>query len=134
MNDYDTELANLQYDGINPEDVETAKNNRLEPPIFPVIIFCLAVVKDITDMVSLGTIGIIVNIIVAPVFFFYLWGKVGFIKKKLWRWLISTIVLEFIPGISFVPMSTIFVLRAHATERKKIEKVLNFIESFAKVQ
>lgn len=132
MNDYDTELAALESGGINKEDIEIAKNSQPESPNFPVMVFCLALVKDITDMASLGTIGIIVNIIVAPVFFFYLWGKLGFVKKRLWRWLILTVVAEFVPGISFIPMSTVFVLRAHATERKQIEKMLNFIESFAK--
>ncbi len=120
--------AELTTEGLTEEEIESFKSGNTSKPDFPFIVFSAAVIKDIADLASLGTIGIFVSIITSPIIFFYTLGKMGFIKKKLWRRLTFTVVAEFIPGASFIPFSTFFVLSAHATENKHIEKILNMIE------
>ncbi len=131
--DYEQEVENLESEGITKEDIEGAKINIPEKPEFPFLIFMLAVTKDIVDWVGLGVAGTIVNIIVAPIMFLYLRGKVGYVQKWIYRKYVFTMILEFIPFINLIPQNAIFVIRAHLKENEQVDKVLTFIESSAKV-
>ncbi len=101
-------------------------------PDFPFIIFGLAALKDILDIpLELTIIGIVFttvfSFLIAFVLFFWCFGKVGggWWKKKLIRWLwnryVIAIVLEFIPFIKMVPVTTIFILMAHYKEVKLVK-------------
>lgn len=131
MND-DIELENLEADGIVQKDIEEAKINPPKKPDFPFLIFMLAVFKDIADWVTLGIGGTIINIIAAPIMFFYLSGKVGFVKKRLYKKYIFTMILEFIPGINFIPQNTIFIVRGYLSEIEQVDKILNYLENLPK--
>lgn len=131
MND-DNELENLEADGIVQEDIEEAKINPPKKPDFPFLIFLLAVCKDIADWLTLGIGGTIINIIVAPIMFFYLSGKVGFVKKRLYKKYVFTMILEFIPGINFIPQNTIFIVRGYMSEIEQVDKILSYLENLPK--
>jgi len=113
---------------LEEEDFEELKVNLPKKPSFPVMTFCFALLKDFIDIVSLGIIGTIVNILAWIVISFYLFRKVSFIKRYLYRKFIFTLILEFIPFINMIPQWTIFVLRAYAKEKKNIDQILTAIE------
>jgi hypothetical protein len=125
-------LENLEAEGIFEEDIEEVKINPPERPEFPFLIFMLALFKDIADWVTLGIGGTIINIIAVPIMFFYLSGKVGFVKKRLYKKYVFTMILEFIPFINFIPQNTIFVVRGYLSEIEQVEKILGFLENLPK--
>ena len=128
--DYDTELANLEYDGISPEDVEAVKNGQATHQGFPHIPFAAAVTKDIVDIVSIGTIGIFINIIVVPILYAYVNTKLSINKRRMYRKFIRKALGEFIPVWSAFSFWTFFVWRAHKETNRKVGKTLSFLESF----
>ena len=113
---------------LEEEDFEEIKTGTLKQSSFPIITLIFAILKDFIDLVTLGILGLITNIIAWIVISFYLSGKVGFIKRWLYRRYIFALILELIPFINMIPQWTIFVLRAHATEHKKIDQILTAIE------
>lgn len=126
--DNQEELNEIRGEGLSEDDVEALKSGKTQRPNFPFLVFSAAIVKDVADMASLGTVGIIISIITTPIIFFYTLGKMGFIKKKLWKKFTLTAAAELLPWVSFIPASSLFVLSAHATEYKQIDRVLNIIE------
>lgn len=116
------ELDEDDFDELKTEGVS-------KKPSFPVLTFGFALIKDFVDIVSLGTLGIFLNIIAWIVIRMYLFKKMGFMKRYLYKKYIFTLILEYIPFISMIPQWTIFVLRAHAAEHKKIDQILTSIEN-----
>ena len=135
MND-DNELENLEADGIVQEDIEEAKINPPKKPDFPFLIFMLVAFTDIGGFVggilTLGFAGTILNFITAPILFFYLSGKVGFVKKRLYRKYIFATVVKIVPGINFIPQNTIFVVRGYMSEIEQVDKILSYLENLPK--
>ncbi|MEK7175016.1 MAG: hypothetical protein AAB722_01610 [Patescibacteria group bacterium] len=129
-------LEDLQQEGLEEEDIENAKINRPEKSDFPWLTVFLAVFKDISDipgeLLTFGLWGTVTNIIAAIVIFIYLYGRVGFVKKRLYRKYIFTVIIEFIPFINWIPQNAFFVMRAHATENEKLDKLFNYLENLAK--
>lgn len=128
-------MEDLQSEGLEPEDIEAAKIARPKKSEFPYITVLLAVFKDISDipgeLLTFGLWGTITNIVAATVIFIYLYGRVGFIKKRLYRKYIFAMVIEFIPFINWIPQSTFFVIRAHATENETLDKLFGYLEGLA---
>jgi hypothetical protein len=111
------------------EDFEEIKIEGLpERPSFPIMVFILAVLKDFTDLLSFGLLGVLTNIIAWIAIRMYLFRKVGFIKRWLYKRYVFTLILEFIPFISMIPQWTIFVLRGYAKEKKRVDEVLTAVE------
>ena len=127
----------LKKDGWDETEEELTEEDREEisarapkRPSFPVFIFSLAIFKDLGDLVSLGFLGLITNIFAAIAIRLWLMGKMGFIKRKLYKRMIIPFVLGFIPFANYiVPEWTVFVVRAHLQEYKKIDSILNAMES-----
>ena len=113
---------------LEEEDFEEIKTEIPKRPSFPTITLIFAILKDFGDLVTLGILGTITNIIAWIVIRLYLFKKVGFIKRALYRQYIFALILEFIPFINMIPQWTIFVLRAYAKEHKKIDQILTAIE------
>lgn len=133
--DYDTELANLEYDGISPEDVEAAKNGNLEPAKFPFIVFSVAVTMDIINIVDVGTASTLINILFTPILYVYLRKEVRHMKSlKKWVGKRAAAVLggELIPVVNVIPWWSFFVYKVYKKRCQQTEKIQNFIESFAK--
>jgi len=119
----------LEGEEFTNEDFEELKVEGLpKKSSFPVMVLTLAVLKDFFDLVSLGLLGILTNIIVWIAIRIYLLKKVGFIKRWLYKKYIFTIILEFIPFVSMIPQWTFFVLRAYAKENKHVDAVLEAVE------
>lgn len=129
-------LENLRDEGIETEDVDAAKTERPEKSGFPFLTVFLAVFKDISDipgeLLTFGLWGTVTNIVAAVVIFFYLNGRVGFIKRRLYRKYIFAMIIEFIPFLNWIPQSTFFVIRAHATENENMDKLFSYLEGLAK--
>lgn len=129
-------LENLRDEGIETEDVDAAKMERPEKGGFPFLTISLAIFKDISDipggLLTFGLWGTATNIVATVVIFFYLNGRVGFVKKRLYRKYIFAMIIEFIPFLNWIPQSTFFVMRAHATENEKLDKLFSYLERLAK--
>ena len=134
--DYDTELANLEAEGIGEEDIEAARNVGMEnSDKFPVIVFSAAVTKDIIDIASLGTVGAIINIFALPLLYLYLRGQVKqmrSLKKWAYKRMLGSGVAEFVPILNMVPWWSIMVYRTWQKKRQHSGKIMDFVESFAK--
>ncbi len=104
---------------------------------FPVIIFSLAVIKDILDVpfdvsVVLVIVASIFSFLIGLVIFFWGFGKTNRLQRKLFkgfvkRWA-SMCVVELIPGLQIIPATAIFVLLAHFRETKFVETALKAIK------
>lgn len=136
-NQYPFELSDLNKEledefepgeELEEEDFEEIKTETPNRPSFPIITLTFAISKDFIDLVSLGLLGTFTNIIAWLVIRFYLLGKMGFMKRYLYKKYIFTLILEYLPFVNMIPQWTIFVLRAHATEYKKINQILTAIE------
>ena len=131
----DNELANLEYDGVNEEDINAVKNGEAEPAGFPFIVFSAAVVKDIVDIASLGMVGVLMNIVFVPILYIYLRKEARYMKNlKKWvaRRVVATLGAELVPIVNMVPWWTIFVYKVYKKRKGQTERIQNFIESFAK--
>lgn len=115
---------------IENEEIRSLNVDKPDHPSFPVFIFSLALIKDVLDIFSLGWIGILANIIIVPILWFWVFGKMSFIKKRIWRRFLVYIFIEFIPFISVVPVWSFFVVRSHLTEYDQVENVLEHFERF----
>lgn len=115
---------------LGEEDFEEIRINLPTRPSFPIHIFTLALIKDISDIYSVGLLGTFTNIIAMLVIRLWLFGKVGFIQKYLYKRFIFALILEFIPFINVIPQWSFFVWKGHFKERKRIDKIL---ESIAKL-
>ena len=113
---------------LEGEDFEELKVSPPKRPSFPIFIFICAVAKDILDIISLGLLGTFTNIIVWIIIRLWLFRKVNFIQRMLYRRYVFAWIIEFIPFFNWIPQWSIFVLRAHATEYKKIDQILTAIE------
>ena len=115
----------------------------LQSPSFPAGVFLCALIKDLLDIfgylftfATLGFLGIIIipilwslNIIIWLMLSTWLSGKVGSVKRTLYRRFIYSIIFEFIAG--FIPWWTIFVLIAHGKEKETTAKILAVFEKLA---
>lgn len=116
-------------------ELSELKTKSIDTPPFPYFIFCIALLKDVIDVVAtLIIVGIpfafALSFLMALVLFFWVMGKMsgGWWKKRLIRSILVRygimVAIEFIPGVSIVPTTTIFILMAHFREEKLV-KLLN---------
>ena len=113
---------------LEEEDFEELQVKTPKRPSFPVVILTLAVMKDLTDILSAGFLGSFTNIIAIIAIRIWLLGKMGFIKRYLYKRYLFAFILEFVPFVNAVPQWTIFVLRGHAKEYKRINQILTKVE------
>ncbi|TSC56856.1 MAG: hypothetical protein Greene071421_365 [Parcubacteria group bacterium Greene0714_21] len=111
------------------QQIVTKSPNR---PKFPLLILCMALLKDFGDLVTLGFLGMITNFFFGILIWVWLMGKLGFMRKWLYKRFIFVLMLEFFPFINMIPINTFFVVRAHMKECKKVDAILNALEGFAK--
>ena len=113
------------------DNLEYSDEEQQKKPDFPVLIFILAIAKDIIDGASLGVGGTIASVTMAPILFVYCRGKtskkssrgsaVGNIEKKYKKKYITAIVVGLIPGLNFVPESSYLVYSTHSDRVKEYE-------------
>lgn len=90
---------------------------------FPMIIFMIALAKDMLDIVTAGTLSFIVTPIVGLVLYFWAKDKSVFVKdspirKKLVRSALVRAGVELVPLVDIYPSTTGFVLKVHKEEKK----------------
>ncbi len=113
---------------LEEEDFEEIKIEVPTSPSFPIGTLIVAIIKDAIDIFSLGILGTFTNIIAWIVLWLYVRKRMGFIKRRLYRKFITRLLAEFTPFVNMFPWWTFFVLRAHATEREKLNQILTTIE------
>lgn len=122
---YDSFAAtNLSIDGLPSK------------PRFPIIIFTLAVIKDILDVpLDISVAGVIAatifSFLIGIVIFFWGFGKTKRWQSKLFkgfvkRWGIM-FVIEIIPGLQVIPATAIFVFLTHFRETKFVNTILKIV-------
>ncbi len=131
----DNELDILEAEGITEEQLAAIKSGEMEEPPFPHMIFFAALTKDIIDViealgvVTVGIIGMIINIFMVPLIYNYVNQNLSLSKKLIYKRLIGKAVVEFVPYLEAFSFWSFFVWRAHKNEKKKMEKVLNLMQS-----
>lgn len=117
---------------ISDDDIDQITIQKPTAPRFPFIILTLAIIKDLLDFpANLLVIGVPVSMMAAfamnVVLFFWILGKVRFkgFRKRFIRWVLSrawiTALLEMIPFVQIVPVTTIFILMVHFKEKKIVK-------------
>lgn len=120
----DTEINEMRQLGIDrPQTVD-----------FPYIIFTIAVLKDISDVLATITIigavaTLATSFICAIILFIWTLDKMngGWWKKRLIKGLLIRygimVTIEFIPGVNIIPTATIFMLMAHFREVRLVKMI-----------
>jgi hypothetical protein len=132
---------NEDFDGI---DIKLLINKPPQTPQFPFLMVSLAFIKDVIDIpLELTLIGIVFttvfSLLLGLVLFIWCFGKLrgGWWKKKLiswvWKRYILTIILEFIPFIKIIPVTTIFVFMVHYKETKLVKIANQALEELKKL-
>lgn len=106
------------------ETIETSVDD-VKKPDFPFMILLAAILKDILDVASIGFLGFFTNIILGLVIFFWILGKSSFLRKRMTRWFIrryvATFIVESVPFINFLPITTILILLTYNREKKIVQ-------------
>lgn len=108
-------------------------------PHFPTLIVIAAVLKDffLDPAATAGVFTIVFSWIgsalLGAILFVWMLGKLGFMKKQLIRRFLL-LLLDFIPGLSFVPFYVIFVLLAHFREKKIVRIFFSVLEEIEELQ
>lgn len=124
--------GSYQEDGqFSDEELSEARSD-LSIPAFPLVIFFIAILKDVLDFAELSIIGILLSWIATIIFALIIWfwtiGKVGFVKKMIIRRLALMIAIALIPVVDLLPEASIFVLWVHLRETKYIGDLLQAFE------
>lgn len=118
-------------DTLDEEDFEELKEASLERSFFPITTLICAILKDFTDIFSLGILGTFINIIAWAVIRLYVIKRPNYIKRRLNRRYIGTIITEFIPLVNIFPSWTYFVWRAYSMEHKRLDQIFTAMEKIA---
>lgn len=144
MKEAEKAFENESGAALNDDVDELLIRGKETVPRFPFNIFCIALIKDILDGLSLTGVGLILTVLatipISLILFFWLFNKIhgGWWKKGVIKWLwkryFLTIIVEFIPGFQLVPATTIFVLMAHHKENKVVKLFNRMLDKLASVK
>jgi hypothetical protein len=114
--------------GLSNDQVKQIWKDPPGEPIFPMLMFISAFIKDVVDTADITGVGIILTTAFSLVFntilFVWVIGRGGtggaskVVVKRVLRRLPFTVVVEFIPGLKIIPATTLFVLWVHSKEMK----------------
>lgn len=113
------------------EDIEEAKAKSPSLPSFPILMLFAAMTKDALDLLSVGLLGWLFSLFFAIIVWFWLFGKLNFVKKFLLRRLVFNVIIGMIPGLNFLPETTIFVILGHYKETKVVKILFRTLEAAA---
>lgn len=91
---------------LGSEIRQEISDGRFDGGTFYAVLF-LCVIKDSIDLVTLGTIGVIVNIFITITLFIVFFLKKSFLKKYLIKRYIWPMIIEFIPIVCAFPSYTV---------------------------
>lgn len=116
------ELNEEDFEEINAEGVP-------DRPSFPATVFVLAILIDIIKLVSFGFLGMLTAILGFIIIRVYLFGKMSFIKRYVYKKFIAAAVKNVIPIVgAFLGSWTWFILRAHSKNYKRIDQIITAVE------
>lgn len=134
-----------EEDAIDENDFREIIINKPEEPSFPYFIFGLAILKDGLDIIiaiiSVFTAGIaltiliwiiwISSLIVGVIIWIWIFSKSTLIRKMIIKILLTPLVLlilEMIPGLNALPMSSITVFFIYRSEKGIVKKIIDSLE------
>lgn len=105
-------------------------------PEFPYFMLSVAILKDVFDSLDFTGYGAIIttifSILFAIILFMWMFGKLGFLRKKLAKWFIRRIIfvllIELIPVLKILPMFTILIFLTHYREKRVVEELFMVLE------
>jgi len=128
----ETEEAEYLDEPLEEDEIEELKINPPEEPLFPIIIFGLAVLKDILDWFTAGWLGWLLALFLGGIIGIWIFLQTGFVMKRILKRLILPAILAFIvaviPYLNFVPESSAFVLIIHYSEKREAKKILKLLK------
>ena len=115
---------------------QQAADGRFDGGAFYTVLF-LSAIKDFVDLVTLGTIGTLINIFVTFALIIFFLGKRSILRRLLIRFFIGPMIVEMIPFLNIFPTYTIatimFKLKADKMQRQ-LESEAEDVEQEAKWQ
>lgn len=107
-------------EGLDMEDVGDIKNESDVPkPTFPFLMMIFAVLKDGIDILDIGLLSTISSAFFYPIFYLWLQDKPPFFRKNLKKFMERRAFLpliEFIPVLGILPLTTVFVYLVYKQE------------------
>ena len=102
---------------------------RSRQPSFPIITLTFAVLIDAIKLISGGFLGILAAILGFILVRVYLFGKMGFIKRFVYRKVVAAAVKNVIPVVgAFLGSWTWLIFRAHGKQKKRANQILTAVE------
>lgn len=131
--DKEEALENLESEGIYEEDLEIFEGKAPKEREFPFLFFSLGAIKDVVDCCDgAGIIGSIVGVFVWIILFFYMWGKISFVRKRLYKKYVFGGAIAIIWGANvIIPESSGFVLLTYLQEKKQFKQIIEYFEMVA---
>ncbi len=121
---------------LTQQQLESVEQNTPRKPGFPVTIFAFAVLVDLSDMPTAGTLGPVTSLIMIAVLRIWFATKgTGPVQQYLWKkrmhMLVRRGVFESIPLLNWIPLWSMFVRGVHKDEVEYIDKLLESLEQTA---
>ena len=121
--------ATLTLDDIN---INELGEEDLETPQFPIIIFQLALWKDVTDGMTAGFASFLSTPILTIIIMIWMLNKGSFMQKYMRKWFFRRLMLwfiaKFIPIANWMPLTTTLVYMTHKRETKMVQELDKLIE------
>lgn len=116
-------------DELDEEDFEEIKNKTPEEPSFPVATVILALLIDTVKLFTFGFLGIVTALAGFILIKVYIFGKMGFMKRFLYRRRIVAAAKNLIPVLgAFLGSWTWLILRAYGKEKERTAKIIDAVE------
>lgn len=95
-------------------------------------VLLLSVVKDLLDILTVGTIGALANFVITPALIMIFFMKRPILKRLLIRFFLGSIILEGIFGIAIFPAYTISTFMLKHNANKKIKELNSRVKEVEK--
>ncbi|HEY4507383.1 MAG TPA: hypothetical protein VJJ47_00655 [Candidatus Paceibacterota bacterium] len=124
--------------GITPEEIEATFEGGPGSNPFPLFLFLANLSYDIAEMLfmfsDVSVVGWVLKVILITIplwvaNFAYMWGKIGFIRKRLVRWFLVLCLGSFIPVLSVVFPQVLFVFLAWKHQNKFVQEFYEVIDT-----
>ena len=103
----------------------------------PILIIIVALLKDISDIVSTGIAGIITSLVFGMIIYLWIFSKSTIIQRRMMKWFIRrfvvVIIIGIIPLINFVPEATILVLLVYNREKGIVKDFFDSLEGVYRI-
>ncbi len=96
------------------------------------VVLLLSIIKDLANILTLGTFGTLLNFAVTPALFIIFFMRGSLIARTLIKWFVWPMVVEFIPFLDFFPMYVVMTLLLKYKMDKKRKELQQQLEETEK--